>query len=211
MERFTGCWFENLLIQHWIPAMPEVKAKLEAGARVADIGCGSGRALIKLAQAFPKSRYIGLDVFEAQIARARNNAQAAGVAGQIEFWRADAAAPIPGPFDVMTTFDVIHDSVDPLGLLRAIRQALAPGGIYVCLDINCSDKLEENRGTLGALFHGISVLYCMTTSLARGGAGLGTLGFHERNVREYCRRAGFAGVRRVPVENPFNVLYEVKA
>ena len=73
---------------------------------------------------------------------------------------------------MIATFDVVHDSVDPLGLLRAIRQALSPDGIYVCLDINCS---EENAGPLGAMFHGVSVLYCMTTSLAGGGAGLGTL------------------------------------
>lgn len=211
MDRFTGCWFENLLIQQWIPAMPQVQAKLQAGARVADIGCGSGRALIKLAQSFPKSRYVGFDLFEAQIARARNNAQAAHVSDRVEFRLADAAAPIPGPFDVMTTFDVIHDAVDPLGLLRAIRKALAPDGFYVCLDINASDKLEENRGPLGALFHGVSVLYCMTTSLARGGAGLGTLGFHEPKVREYCQKAGFSSVRRLPLENPFNVVYEVKA
>lgn len=112
-------------------------------------------------------------------------------------------------FDVITTFDVIHDAVDPLGLLRTIRQALRPGGTYVCLDINCSDKLQENAGPLGALFHGFSVLYCMTTSLSRGGAGLGTVGLPESKLKELATQAGFASVRRVPLENPFNNLYEV--
>ena len=82
--------------------------------------------------------------------------------------------------------------------------------IYVCLDINCSDKLEENANPLGAMFHGVSVFYCMTTSLANNGAGLGTLGFHEAKVRELCEKAGFSSVRRVPLENPFNNLYEAK-
>jgi hypothetical protein len=104
---------------------------------------------------------------------------------------------------------VIHDAADPLGLLRAIREALRPGGTYVCLDINCSDKLEENTGPLGALFHGFSVLYCMTTSLSRGGAGLGTVGLPESKLKELATGAKFANVRRVPLENPFNNLYEV--
>jgi hypothetical protein len=106
---------------------------------------------------------------------------------------------------------VIHDAVDPLGLLRAIRQALRPDGTYVCLDINCSDKLEENAGALGALFHGFSVLYCMTTSLSRGGAGLGTVGLPESKLRALATEAKFGGVRRVPLENPFNNLYELTA
>jgi hypothetical protein len=80
----------------------------------------------------------------------------------------------------------------------------------VCLDINCSEKLEENSGPLGAMFHGFSVLYCMTTSLAGGGMGLGTLGFHEPKVRELCAAAGFSKVRRVPLDNPFNSLYEIR-
>jgi SAM-dependent methyltransferase len=106
---------------------------------------------------------------------------------------------------------VVHDAVDPLQLLQSVRRALRPGGTYVCLDINCSGKLEENANPLGAMFHGVSVFYCMTTSLANNGAGLGTLGFHEAKVRELCEKAGFSSVRRVPLENPFNNLYEAKA
>jgi SAM-dependent methyltransferase len=210
LERFTGGWFQNLLLQLWIPAMPDVQTQLERGADVADVGCGRGRALIKLAQAFPRSRYVGYDVFGPTIARATANAKAAGVSDRVRFEERDVSTGLPMEFDIVTTFDVVHDAVDPLGLLTSIRRALRPNGIYICLDVNCSDKLEENAGPLGAMFHGFSVVYCMTTSLANGGVGLGTVGFHEPKVRELCGAAGFSNVRKVPVENPFNSLYEVK-
>jgi SAM-dependent methyltransferase len=210
LERFTSTWFENLLLQQWIPAMPDVKAHLEGGCDVADVGCGRGRGLIKLAQAFPRSRYVGYDNFGPTIARATANARAAGVLDRVHFEERDVSKGLPARFDVITTFDVVHDAVDPLQLLQSIRRALRPGGIYVCLDINCSDKLEENANPLGAMFHGVSVFYCMTTSLANNGAGLGTLGFHEAKVRELCEEAGFSSVRRVPLENPFNNLYEAR-
>jgi SAM-dependent methyltransferase len=211
MERFTAGWFENLLLQQWIPAMPRVREALERGADVADVGCNRGRALIKLARAFPRSRFVGYDVFQPAILPATERATAAGVGDRVRFEHRDVSKGLPEQFDVITTFDVIHDAVDPLGLLRAIRQALRPGGTYVCLDINCSDKLEENAGPLGAMFHGFSVLYCMTTSLARGGAGLGTVGLPESKLKELATEAKFGSVRRVPLENPFNNLYEVSA
>lgn len=95
------------------------------------------------------------------------------------------------------------------GLLRAIRNGLRPNGRYVCLEINSSDRLEENIGVLGAFFYSVSVLYCMTTSLAGHGEGLGTVGLPESKIRELYAEAGFSNVRRVPMENPFNILYEV--
>src|SRR6184192_1676627 len=210
LERFTSTWFENLLLQQWIPAMPDVKAHLERGSDVADVGCGRGRGLIKLAEAFPRSRYVGYDNFGPTVVRATANARDAGVSGRVRFEERDVSKGLPAQFDVITTFDVVHDAVDPLQLLQSIRRALRPGGLYVCLDINCSYKLEENANPLGAMFHGVSVFYCMTTSLANHGAGLGTLGFHEAKVRELCEKAGFSSVRRVPLENPFNILYEAK-
>jgi len=210
LERFTAGWFENLLVQQWIPAMPDVKAKLEAGAAVADVGAGRGQALLKLARQFPRSRYVGYDVFPPAVEEASAKALAEGLAERVRFEQCDAAQGLPESYDVITTFDVVHDAARPRDLLRAIRQALRPGGLYVCLDVNASHRLEENLGPLGAFFHGASVFYCMTTSLASGGEGLGTLGFNEAAVRELCREAGFGAVRRVPLENPFNILYEIR-
>jgi 2-polyprenyl-3-methyl-5-hydroxy-6-metoxy-1,4-benzoquinol methylase len=210
MERFTMGWFENLLVPEWIPSMPDVKAKLEAGASVADVGCGRGRALVRMARQFPQSTYTGYDVYPPSISRATMNAKGAGVDEQVQFEARDVSHGLPKKFDIIFTFDVVHDAVDPVGLLRSVREALNEGGIYVCLDINCSPKLQENDGLLGSMFHGFSVFYCMTTSLAHDGAGLGTLGFHEDKVRELCEEAGFSNVRRIEMENPFNSLYEVR-
>jgi SAM-dependent methyltransferase len=210
MERFTNCWFENLLVQEWIPEMPDVALKLEKGAKVADIGCGRGRALIKLASTYPNSAFVGFDIFPPSVERARANAKAAGVEDRIRFEALDVSDGLPEKFDIITTFDVIHDAPDPLGILRAIRSALNDDGAYVCLDINCSDKLEENEGPLGSMFHGFSVMYCMTTSLSLNGAGLGTLGFHEHKVQELSSEAGFGSVRKLPLENPFNNIYEIR-
>jgi hypothetical protein len=107
------------------------------------------------------------------------------------------------------TFDVIHDAGDPAAMARAIRHALKPGGTFVCVELNCSEKLEENTGPLGALFHGISLLYCLPVSLAAGGPGLGTLGLPHPKLEELCHAAGFGAVRRLPLENPFNSVYEI--
>jgi hypothetical protein len=159
--RFSGGFFEHLLVPVWLPAMPEVQAKLERGALVADVGCGQGRALIKLAQTYPQSRYVGYDLFAPSIAKATSNAQAAGVAERVRFEHLDVSEGLPEQYDVITTFDVVHDAVSPRRLLRAIREGLRPGGRYVCLEINGSDRLEENAGLPGSLFYGISVLYCL--------------------------------------------------
>lgn len=209
IERFTNGWFENLLVPVWLPAMPEVQAKLERGALVADVGCGHGRALIKLAQTYPQSRFVGYEVFAPFVARATENAQAAGVADRVRFQHLDVSAGLPEPYDVITTFDVVHDAVNPRGLLRAIHEGLKPDGRYACLEINASEKLEENIGLVGSFFYSCSVLYCMTTSLAGHGEGLGTVGLPEPKMRELCAEAGFSHVRRVPIENPFNILYEI--
>ena len=190
--------------------MPDVERKLGQGADVADVGCGRGRALTRLAQSFPMSRYVGYDAFAPSIERATTCAREAGVADRVCYEVRDAVSDLPGRFDVITTFDVIHDAADPVAVLRSIFRALKPDGIYVCLDVNCSDKLEENTGPLGSMFHGISILYCMTTSLAGGGAGLGTLGLHEHKLRELAAVVGFRDIRRVPIENPFNNLYELR-
>jgi len=209
MERFTAVWYNNLLVQKWLPSLPDVQARLERGVEFADVGCGRGRAILRLAQEFPASSFTGYDVLASNIEAARAHAEHSGVAGRVSFEVLDASRGLPRKFDVITTFDVVHDAADPLALLRSIREGLAEDGTYVCVDINCSHRLEENRGPLGALFHGVSLLYCMTTSLANGGAGLGTLGLHEHRLQEYAAAAGFRAVRRA-FQDPFNNLYELR-
>jgi 2-polyprenyl-3-methyl-5-hydroxy-6-metoxy-1,4-benzoquinol methylase len=207
MERFTAGWFENLLLGEWLPAVPEVRAKLEQGAKLADVGCGAGRAVIKLASAFPNSTCSGFDAFEGQLARARQNAVSAGLGERVTFARRDVAAEgLPERFDVITTFDVVHDAVDPLALLRAIRAGLEPGGTYLLLEINCAEHAHDNQGPIAQVLYGFSILYCMTSSLAHDGAGLGTCGLPESRIRALAAEAGFGTVTRV-AENPFNVLY----
>lgn len=121
----------------------------------------------------------------------------------------DAATGLPESYDVITTFDVVHDAVDPAGLLRSIRDALRPHGRYLCLEINCSDQTSDNVGPIATLLYGISMLYCLTTSLAEGGEGLGTLGLPEPVLASMAAKAGFGTVRRVELDNPFNNLYEL--
>jgi 2-polyprenyl-3-methyl-5-hydroxy-6-metoxy-1,4-benzoquinol methylase len=208
--RFSAGWVEHLLTQAWVPSVDGLERTLRQGAAIADVGCGRGLALIKLAQAYPESYFVGYDAFEPEIQHATENERAAGVADRVRFQYLDASRGLPSQYDVITTFDVVHDAVDPPGLLRSIRQALKPNSVYMCLEISCADRLEDNVGPLGALFHALSVFYCMTTSLAHGGAGLGTLGLPESRLRELSLNAGFSGVRRVPMDNPFNALYEMR-
>jgi hypothetical protein len=119
------------LLVEWIPRMPALAARLGGGARVADVGCGRGLALIRLAQAFPRSTFVGYDLDASEVALAAETAREAGVADRVRFEVADAATGLPGPFDIAFTFDVIHDAGDPVGVMSAIRAALAPGGRYV--------------------------------------------------------------------------------
>jgi SAM-dependent methyltransferase len=211
MQRFTNSWFESMLVPVWLPEMPDLKAKLEAGAHCADVGCGSGRASIKLAKEFPQTTHVGYDIADPQLERARANAEAADLGDRVRFEKLDAAKGLPETYDVVTTFDVVHDAVDPQGLLDSIRQGLKDDGIYLCLDIACADDPADNEGPIASMFYGFSVMYCMTTSLAHNGAGLGTCGLTEPVLRDMAKKAGFSALRRLPLENPFNNTYEVRA
>lgn len=207
MTRFTSSWFDNLLVQEWIPALPEVQARLERGVDVADVGCGRGRALIRLAEAFPNSRYVGYDKFASSLTQAAAEAAAAGVAERVRFEQADVAADgLPAEYDLITTFDVTHDAPDPRGLVRAIRRALRPDGTYLLLEINAPERLQD-AGPVGTMLYSLSVLCCMPTT---GGEGLGVMGIPEPVVRKLCSEAGFATVERLPIEHPWCVLYEVR-
>ena len=113
-------------------------------------------------------------------------------------------------YDLITTFDVIHDMAQPYYALEIIRKSLKHDGTYLLLEINTKDKLEDNIGPFGTLFYGWSIMYCMTVSLGAGGEGLGTAGLPESKVKEYCTLAGFKYVRKIDLDNPFNSLYEIK-
>jgi 2-polyprenyl-3-methyl-5-hydroxy-6-metoxy-1,4-benzoquinol methylase len=210
IERLTAPWYKHHLVQTWIPAMPDVQEKLEAGGSACDVGCGSGRAPITIARAFPAAEVHGYDVHAGSIERARANAQAEGVADRVTFTVADGAELPQGRFDLISTFDVVHDSVDPVGLMSAIRGALREEGTYLMLEMNASGVVEENRNPVGKFLYNVSTLYCMTTSLAHGGAGIGAC-MGEEKARELAYAAGFARLRKLPIEEPFSVLYELKA
>jgi SAM-dependent methyltransferase len=209
LERMTGGAFDHELVQQWIPSVEGLDARLREGALVADVGCGSGRALIRLAEAYPNSRFHGYDVSDAPVRLAREAVAAAGVADRVEIRKLDATHGLPERYDLISTFDVIHDSRDPRGLLAAIRGALHADGVYLCLDMASSGRLEDDAGPIGALLYGSSVLFCMTTSLADDGAGRGTCGVHEESLRDLAVEAGFTSVKRI-AENPFSHVYEVR-
>jgi SAM-dependent methyltransferase len=207
LTRATSGWFEGLLVPVWIAGMPAVQTRLEDGCSMADVGCGWGHALITLAKAYPNSTFVGYDVFGPCVEAATEAARDAGVGDRVSFEQLDGSGGLPSKHDVIATFDVVHDAADPGGLVTSIHDALEPGGHYVCLDINCSPDLEDMNGPFGTMFHGFSMTYCMTTSLAGGGVGLGTVGLHEPKFRELCDEAGFTSVERIEIDNPFNNLY----
>ena len=189
--------------------MPDVQEKLAAGGAALDVGCGSGRAAIAIAQAFPKARVSGFDGHQGSIDRARANAKAAGVGDRIKFEVVDCTRLPAREFDFISTFDVVHDSVDPVGLMKSIRNALTEGGIYLMVEMNVSPNVEENINPLGRLMYSASTLYCLTTSLAHGGAGIGAV-MGEPKARELAAKTGFSSFQRVPVQDPFSALYELK-
>ena len=211
MARFSASWIDHGLLEDWLPLLPGLRDRLERGLRWADVGSGAGHAVIRLAQEFPRSTFAGFDVFAGQVERARANAAAAGVADRVSFEVGDpSSSGLPGRWDVISTLDVVHDAVDPAALVAGIRRSLDDDGTYLWLEINCADDHADNRGPLATVLYGFSLLYCMTTSLAHGGAGLGTCGCPPSVVEKLGRAAGFGSVRELPIENPINRLYELR-
>lgn len=209
MERASAGMYRNQLVRKWLPTMPQVIEVLKAGGSAADVGCGSGRAVITLATAFPGARVTGFDVHPGSIDRARANAAAAGVGDRVTFEVRDGTRLPENQFDFISTFDVVHDSVDPVALLKSIRRALKKDGTYLMLEVNVSPNLEENIGPTGKMMYSMSTLYCMTVSLAHGGAGIGAC-MGEPKARELVADAGFTKFRRLPIEDMFSALYEIR-
>jgi 2-polyprenyl-3-methyl-5-hydroxy-6-metoxy-1,4-benzoquinol methylase len=208
--RISARMYDQLLLQEWFPLLPEVAARLTEGVEVADLGCGQGKGLINLAQAFPASRYTGYDVSELVITQARQAAEAAGVAERVTFVHQPIAGALPAIYDVIMTFNVVHHAAYPVQFLRSIRQSLRPGGIYLCLDLEGVEHLDVSMGQSGVCSYGESVLFCMTTALAGGEEALGSLGLSEVKLRTFCQQAGFGAVRRVPLERPGLHLYVIR-
>ncbi len=210
IDRGNRSQYQFHLVKRWLPTMPQVVARLQEGGCAADVGCGSGYPSILMAQAFPNSRFYGFDVSEESLARARANAQQKGVGDRVEFQRVSATALPDSPkFDVITSFDAIHDMVDPRGALRSIRRALADDGAYFMVEPKAGDTLAENLGPMGAMMYSISTLHCMTVSLAHGGEGIGTA-ISPSKIRELAEQAGFTRVRRLPIEHLAQAFYEIR-
>jgi 2-polyprenyl-3-methyl-5-hydroxy-6-metoxy-1,4-benzoquinol methylase len=210
IERATAPWYKHHLVPTWLPALDGVTDKLERGGSVCDVGCGGGLAAITIAKAFPRAQVHGYDVHQGSIENARARADAEGVGDRVSFEVRDGGELPEGAFDLVTTFDVVHDSVDPVGLIASIRSSLREDGTFLMLEMNASEDVEQNRNPLGKLLYNVSTLYCMTTSLAHDGAGIGAC-MGEPKARELAFAAGYEHFRRLPIEDPFSVLYELKA
>lgn len=196
------------LLDTVVPLTGEVE-RLRAGITVADIGCGSGHAVNVLARAFPRSSFFGFDFSEVAIASARAEASEWGLANAT-FVVCDVAGPVadPGTYDLITAFDTIHDQAHPATVLRNIREALAPGGTFLMVDINASSNLEDNHEIPWAsLLYMISVVHCMSVSLGQGGDGLGTV-WGRQTAERMVREAGFGEVTVHDLESdPFNAYF----
>lgn len=183
------------LRQHILPLEPGLAARLEQGLEVVDVGCGSGQALLALAEWFPASRFTGYDFSEEAMARANADAQRRGLRN-VHFMRQDAAElPDRARFDLVLAFDAIHDQARPDTVLAAIRTALRPGGIFFMQDIDTSSEPVDNIDhPLGAMLYTVSCMHCMTVSLAQGGMGLGAA-WGVQLAQKMLREAGFHRIR----------------
>ena len=186
--------FDELLVEAYVPLVPGLGARLAAGARVADVGCGTGHAMVLLAGAYPASTFVGYDLAADAVARARSEAAAAGLANARFEVRDAAGLTVDEPFDVVFVFDAIHDQVDPGAVLARIHAALAPGGTFVMVEPRASSDLAGNLANpLAPMLYSVSTLHCLTVSLAGGGAGLGAA-WGEELARSMLADAGFGDV-----------------
>lgn len=194
MAESSGQRLSKALIPHVVPLLPNGHERLTAGIDVADVGCGSGRALNILAAEYPNSRFTGFDIADAALDRARAEAAEAGTSN-IEFVTRDAAAlDEPARFDVITSFDAVHDQAHPDKMLVGINAALRPGGTYLCVEPKASSHMHENLDMpTAAMMYTISTMHCMTVSLAYGGEGLGTA-WGEQLAVEKLTAAGFIDI-----------------
>jgi SAM-dependent methyltransferase len=207
-ERFFRPGYGANLVQSWIPALEGVQAKLERGARVADVGCGHGASTIIMAEAFPRSTFVGFDYHPASVEAARERARAAGVGERVRFEVA-SAKDYPGTFDLVAFFDCLHDMGDPVGAARHVRASLDRDGTWMLVEPFAHDRVEDNLNPLGRVFYSVSTLVCTPASLSQEvGLGLGAQA-GEGRLRGVLEQAGFTRIRRA-TETPFNLVLEAR-
>ena len=197
----------SALLDSILPLVPGLTERLEEGIEVLDVGCGSGRALNLMADAFPRSRFVGYDISEEAVGRARAEAEERGLRN-VRFEVRDAAEiGDRGRYDLVTTFDAVHDQARPAAVLRGIAEALKPDGVYLMQDIKASSHVHNNLDhPVGPFLYTISCMHCMTVSLADGGAGLGAM-WGEEKAREMLREAGFTNVEVRQLAHDFQNSY----
>jgi len=208
-ERFFRPAYRRHLVSEWIPALDGVQDRLEAGASVADVGCGRGASTVLLAQAFPRSRFVGFDAHAPSIERARELAEESGVADRVCFEVASAKEYPGGDYDLVAFFDCLHDMGDPGGAARHVRETLAPDGTWMLVEPFAHDDVADNLNPVGRLFYGFSTMVCTPASRSQEvGACLGAQA-GERRLRAVLEGAGFRRVRRA-AETPFNLVLEAR-
>jgi SAM-dependent methyltransferase len=208
-ERFFRPGYKAHLTTEWIPALDGVQEKLQRGAKVADVGCGHGASTIVMAEAFPNSEFFGFDYHDASIARAREAAQAAGVAERVSFAVASAKDYPGSGYDLVCVFDCLHDMGDPVGASSHVLETLAPDGTWMIVEPFAGDSVEANLNPVGRVFYGASTVICTPASLAQEvGLALGAQA-GEARLSEVIKTGGFGTVRRA-TETPFNLILEAK-
>jgi SAM-dependent methyltransferase len=207
-ERFFRASYNANLLSSWLPALDGVVAKLERGARAADVGCGHGASTILMAKAFPRSEFIGIDYHPASIDTARERAAAAGVKNA-RFETADATSYKTDGLDFIAFFDCLHDMADPVGAARRARAALKPDGRCMIVEPFAGDRVEDNLNPVGRVFYGASSLVCVPVSLARKGPALGAQAGEKRLREIVVEKGGFGALRRA-TETPFNLVLEAR-
>ena len=208
-ERFFRPGYNANLVANWIPALQGVQARLEAGAKVADIGCGHGASTILMAQASPNSRFHGFDYHAPSIERAREAAAAAGVADRAQFETASAQAYPGEGFDLACIFDALHDMGDPVSAAAHIRGSLKPDGTWLLVEPFAHDDLADNLNPIGRMFYSASTMICTPASQSQEvGLALGAQA-GEARLRKVIEAAGFTRFRRA-TETPFNLVFEVR-
>jgi SAM-dependent methyltransferase len=208
-EKFFRPGYAANLVSSWIPALDGVKEKLEAGADVADVGCGKGASTLLMAKAFPKSRFFAFDYHDKSIEAARATAEREGIADRITF-EVSSAKMFPGhDYDFVAVFDCLHDMGDPIGAAKHIRQSLKPDGTWMIVEPYAQDELTGNLNPVGRVYYSFSTLLCTPCSRSQEVAMCLGAQAGEARIRDVVKAAGFSRFRRA-AETPFNLVYEAR-